>query len=75
MKVSDKKGNLPNSADNISVDEVFSRVQCTYNNLSFKYRHQSKDFTRQFAHIYAARLSKMRDNLIKCIGQKWGKFA
>ncbi|XP_075210012.1 DNA polymerase delta subunit 2-like [Lycorma delicatula] len=72
MKVSDKKGNLPNSADKISVDEVFSRVQCSYNNLSFKYRHQSKDFTRQFAHIYAARLSKMRDNLIKCIGQKWG---
>ncbi|XP_039294373.1 DNA polymerase delta subunit 2 isoform X2 [Nilaparvata lugens] len=60
----------PNDLD--ASDKVFQRVSSTYNNLSLKFRHRAKDFSKQFAHIYAARLNEQRSTLLEKVHKKWG---
>nr|CAD7587454.1 unnamed protein product [Timema genevievae] len=50
-----------------------NRETCSYENLSQRFLHQTKDFGKQFAHIYAVRLSKMRGLIMRRVHQKWGK--
>lgn len=50
------------------------REACNYTDLSKHFLQQSKDFTKQFAHIYAVRLNSQRDSLIKRSLNKWGKL-
>ncbi|RZF47778.1 hypothetical protein LSTR_LSTR006042 [Laodelphax striatellus] len=53
-------------------DKVFQRVSSSYKNLSQKFRHRAKDFSKQFAHIYAARLTEQRGTLLEKVYKKWG---
>nr|CAD7406319.1 unnamed protein product [Timema poppensis] len=50
-----------------------NRETCSYENLSQRFMHQTKDFGKQFAHIYAVRLEKMRGLIMGRVHQKWGK--
>nr|CAD7262162.1 unnamed protein product [Timema shepardi] len=50
-----------------------NRETCSYENLSQRFLHQTKDFGKQFAHIYAVRLEKMRGLIMGRVHQKWGK--
>ncbi|KAJ9596901.1 hypothetical protein L9F63_012082 [Diploptera punctata] len=52
-------------------ETVYSRSECSYTNLSERFKHEA-DFTRQFAHIYAVRLDKMRNIILKKAHKKWG---
>jgi hypothetical protein len=52
---------------------AYPRVHCDFRNLSERFGHNSKDYARQFAHIYAVRLTKMRELLTRGIRKKWGK--
>lgn len=53
-------------------ETVYSRVNCSYKCHSERFGLQSKDYARQFAHIYAVRLTKMRELLTRRIRNKWG---
>ena len=53
---------------------AYPRVYCDFRNLSERFGHNSKDYERQFAHIYAVRLTKMRELLTRRIHKKWGKY-
>lgn len=48
------------------------REVCDYKNLSVRFSNVSKDFSKQYAHIYAARLGTMRQILLKKVKLKWG---
>ncbi|XP_073968406.1 DNA polymerase delta subunit 2 [Rhodnius prolixus] len=54
-------------------EETYTRVKCDYKDLCAKFRHKKKDFSKQYAHIYSIRLSKMKDTLVKRAKQKWGE--
>lgn len=67
-------GKLLSTPTNENTSETaYPRVQCDFKNLSERFGHNSKDYARQFAHIYAVRLTKMRELLTKRIRKKWGK--
>ncbi|XP_008470664.1 DNA polymerase delta subunit 2-like [Diaphorina citri] len=51
----------------------YTRPTADYKNLSQCFRLASKDYSKQFAHIYAVRLNKMRECLLARVSQKWGK--
>ena len=55
-------------------ETAYPRVHSDYKYLSERFGHNSKDYARQFAHIYAVRLTKMRELLTKRIRKKWGMF-
>jgi DNA polymerase delta subunit 2 len=66
-------GKLLSAPTNLKETEiVYSRVNCNFKSLSERFGLQSKDYARQFAHIYAVRLTKMRELLTKRIRNKWG---
>lgn len=66
-------GKLLSAPTNLEETEtVYSRVNCSYKSLSERFGLQSKDFSRQFAHIYAVRLTKMRELLTRRVRNKWG---
>lgn len=52
---------------------VFERTSSTYNLRSERYSVGERSFSRQYAHIYAARLMQMRPLLSEAAQQKWGK--
>ncbi|XP_071448293.1 DNA polymerase delta subunit 2 [Hetaerina americana] len=61
------------SASNLGkFDGVFERSKCDYKDLSARFRLKSKEYVRQFAHIYAVRLCKMRKTLEERSKLKWG---
>jgi hypothetical protein len=61
------------STPNVNLTEsVYSRVNCSFKNLSERFGHHLKDYTRQFSHMYAVRLTKMKGLLTKRIHHKWG---
>ncbi|XP_054263776.1 DNA polymerase delta subunit 2-like [Macrosteles quadrilineatus] len=62
--------NCPPTEDSAAI--CHKRVDCEYVDLSQIFRQQSKDFSKQFAHIYAVRLSSLRDPLVKRASAKWG---
>ena len=49
------------------------RKELSYENLSHKYQLKSRDFSRQYAHIYFVRLEKFRPILQDRAIKKWGK--
>lgn len=55
--------------------EDFKRLDVPYTNRSDKFLFKSKDFTKQFSHIYASRLDEMESLIKDRIKQKWGKFS
>lgn len=64
---------LKSYPNEFNAEVPLKRIDVSYQNLSDKFKCIKKDFTKQFAHIYAGRLSKSKDSLIqKCI-LKWGK--
>lgn len=52
---------------------VFERTSLAYSQCSERYRVGERSFSRQYAHIYAARLMQMRPLLSERAQQKWGK--
>lgn len=53
--------------------QVFERLSLSYSHCSERYRVGERSFSRQYAHIYAARLLQMRPLLAQRARQKWGK--
>lgn len=53
---------------------VFDRMSLTYRPCSDRYSVGERSFSRQYAHIYAARLLQMRPLLSERAQQKWGKL-
>lgn len=51
---------------------VFDRKEAVYKDLSKKFVNTRTDYSKQFAHIYAARLAELRDVLIPQVQAKWG---
>uniref|UniRef100_A0A669DFX7 DNA polymerase delta subunit 2 n=1 Tax=Oreochromis niloticus TaxID=8128 RepID=A0A669DFX7_ORENI len=51
---------------------VFERTSLAYSQCSERYRVGERSFSRQYAHIYAARLMQMRPLLSERAQQKWG---
>ncbi|CAK6950295.1 DNA polymerase delta subunit 2 [Scomber scombrus] len=51
---------------------VFDRVSPAYSPCSERYKLGDRSFSRQYAHIYAARLMEMRPLLTERAHQKWG---
>lgn len=64
--------NCPPTEDTASICK--KRFNCDYVDLSQIFCQQTKDFSKQFAHIYAVRLNSMRAPLIKRASAKWGKL-
>lgn len=50
----------------------YTRTTADYKNLSHCYRLPRKDYSKQFAHIYAVRLNKIKECLLERVSQKWG---
>lgn len=53
---------------------VFDRTSLAYSRSSDLYKVGERSFSRQYAHIYAARLMQMRPLLSERAQQKWGKL-
>lgn len=60
-----------NPEEKLFEDNVI-KDKCVYTNLSSKFTFRTRDFSRQYAHIYSKRLLQMKDILIKRAKQKWG---
>lgn len=57
-----------------STHEVkYVRADTAYKNCCQKFLHKKKDFSRQFFHIYAVRLAKMKDTIRLKALNRWGK--
>lgn len=54
---------------------VFERTSSTYHPGSERFSVGERSFSRQYAHIYAARLMQMKPLLSETAQQKWGKRA
>lgn len=52
---------------------VFERMSLAYSPCSERYTVGERSFSRQYAHIYAARLMQMRPLLSEAAQHKWGK--
>lgn len=53
---------------------VYDRTSLAYSRCSDLYKVGERSFSRQYAHIYAARLMQMRPLLSERAQQKWGKL-
>lgn len=53
---------------------VFERLSLAYSPCSERYKVGERSFSRQYAHIYAARLMQMRPLLSERAQQKWGEL-
>lgn len=58
--------------NDFSNDEGLERLVCDYEDLSEPFLHVAKDFSKQYAHIYAARFNAMQGNLLNRVKLKWG---
>lgn len=70
-KTNDSANNLLVKPDD-GKPQVFERKQAEYTNLSKKFVNTRNDYSKQFAHIYSARLAELRDILIPRLKAKWG---
>jgi len=66
---------MDHSGDDRSVETVYERTNCTYRDSSERFHHVSKEFSRQFFHIYAQRLTVMKEKLRPRIESEWGKIS
>lgn len=53
---------------------VFERTSLAYSPRTERFKVGERSFSRQYAHIYAARLMQMRPLLSERAQQKWGKL-
>ncbi|KAF3419928.1 hypothetical protein E2986_00566 [Frieseomelitta varia] len=51
--------------------ETFERKQAEYRDLSKKFINTKSDYSKQFSHIYSARLTELREALIPRVKTKW----
>ncbi|XP_017758195.1 PREDICTED: DNA polymerase delta small subunit-like [Eufriesea mexicana] len=51
--------------------QIFERKQAQYKDLSEKFMNTRSDYTKQFSHIYSARLTELRNVLIPRVQAKW----
>ncbi|XP_031826588.2 DNA polymerase delta subunit 2 [Nomia melanderi] len=72
-KISEECNNLLLKSDG-NKPQVFERKQVECKNLSKKFTSTKNDYSKQFAHIYASRLSELRDVLISQVQVKWGNI-
>lgn len=57
-----------------AINGVYKRLSTVHKDTSDRFRFKGQnDYSKQFAHIYASRLTEMRDLLTKKIKEKWGK--
>ena len=58
----------------IKFNEEYKRLIVTHENTSERFQFKAQhDYSKQFAHIYASRLTKMRELLTIKAEEKWGK--
>lgn len=62
----------PEQDNDFSTEGDLERLTCHYQNLSERFLRTTKDFSKQYAHIYAARLTAMQAILQKRVKLKWG---
>lgn len=63
------------SNDHSNTDVPFERLIVPFHDDSSRFRFTAQnDYSKQFAHIYAARLGHMRTLLEAKAKDKWGKF-
>ena len=55
--------------------ECFERVSCDFKNLSERFLIKDRNFSRQYAHLYAQRLWSFRPNIVQAAKDKWGKIS
>ncbi|KAK3914976.1 DNA polymerase delta subunit 2 [Frankliniella fusca] len=72
LNVTDCAGRLMANPSEESVDVVIDRVDSKFQDHSDRFRIVNKDFSRQYFHFYAERLSSMKELLLPRINQKWG---
>lgn len=61
------------SNENHRSGDDFKRLSVKYEDSSKRFQLQTKsDYSKQYAHIYAARLNEMRELLTQCARDKWG---
>ncbi|XP_034235818.1 DNA polymerase delta subunit 2 [Thrips palmi] len=65
-------GRLLSKPADESMDVVVDRVDSQFQDLSARFRHVGKDFSKQYFHFYAQRLLSMKPLLLPRINQKWG---
>lgn len=53
-------------------EERIERATCLYSNESERFLLKERNFTRQYAQIYAARIMAMRKKLAAAARRKWG---
>jgi hypothetical protein len=53
----------------------FARSNLDYENLSDRFKLKTRNFGRQFAHLYAERLQTMRSSITNAAKKKWGGFS
>ena len=61
----------PNAGDE-EFATPFTRSSCSYENLSDKFRVDQRNYKRQYAHIYYARLMRMTPLVQEAAKKKWG---
>ncbi|XP_041363525.1 DNA polymerase delta subunit 2-like [Gigantopelta aegis] len=54
-------------------NESFERVPSAFENHSERFQIKDRNFTRQYAHLYAERLWSFRPNIVQAAKDKWGK--
>lgn len=65
---------FPGESGTQNSDNDFKRLSVKYTDSSKRFRFQAQnDYSKQFAHIYAARLTEIRDLLAQRAKEKWGK--
>jgi len=62
----------PNTIEKSPAEVSFNRTQCSFENLSEKFKCRTRDFSNQFAHIYAGRLNLLKPRILKVAKEKWG---
>ncbi|KAK2583982.1 hypothetical protein KPH14_006443 [Odynerus spinipes] len=70
-KISNNGKSLSNNSETEKL-QVFERKSALYKDLSSTVTPKTNDYSKQFAHIYAARLTELRDVLTENAKAKWG---
>ena len=62
------------SADSEDFSKPFKRKSCKYENRSGKFKVSSRDYDRQYCHVYFTRLTLMRKRVVEEARRKWGEL-
>lgn len=64
---------LPTAEDE-DYQKVHTRSRCSYESHCKRFRHEKREYTTQYAHIYFSRLFLMRSKLETAASKKWGTY-